>query len=296
MSNQLRNPAPMRGRRTIFEDLIIIAAKLPWQAGLVLALLSFIGLHIVALHFASPIVASASGDLGAIYTHTLLGTVGRLAQFIVPPALIIGAGTSAWRRSRASALVDSAEPGETAGAEALSWSDFEQLVAELFRRQGYAVTENLIGGPDGGVDLVLRKGSERTLVQCKHWRTQRVGASVVRELKGVMAARDISSGFVVTSGTFTDQARAFAAEARVGLVDGPRLMSIKRQLSPSASGQAARPSTVAGSATVGEGSIQPACPKCGTPMVRRRARRGSNAGGEFWGCKHYPGCRGTLSL
>ena len=273
-----------------------MAARLPWQAGLVLALLSFIGLHVVAVQFASPVVASSNGNLGAIYTHTLLATVARLAQFIVPPALIIGAGTSAWRRSRASALVDSAGPSQTIGAEALSWSDFEQLVAELFRRQGYAVTENLIGGPDGGVDLVLRKGSERTLVQCKHWRAQRVGASVVRELKGVMAARGISGGFVVSSGTFTDQARAFAAEARVGLVDGRQLISIRRQLSRSASGQAARPNTVAGTATVGEGSTQPACPKCGSPMVRRRARRGSNAGSEFWGCKHYPRCRGTLSV
>jgi restriction system protein len=198
----------MSRRRTVFEDLIIIATKLPWQAGLALALLSLIGLHIIAVYFASPIAASPNGNLGAIYTHTLLATVARLAQFIVPPALIIGAGTSAWRRSRACALVDSAELVDTADAEALSWSEFEQLVAELFRRQGYVVTENLIGGPDGGVDLALRKGDERALVQCKHWRAQRVGASVVRELKGVMAARGISGGFVVSSGTFTDQARA----------------------------------------------------------------------------------------
>jgi restriction system protein len=221
----------MPGRRTVFEDLIIMAAKLPWQAGLVLSLLSFISLHVIAAHFASPIVARGNGDLGATSTHALLATVARLAQFIVPPALIIGAGTSAWRRSRASALVDSAEPGETTGAKTLSWSEFEQLVAELFRRQGYAVAENLIGGPDGGVDLVLRKGNERALVQCKHWRTRRVGAPVVQELKGVMAARGISGGFVVSSGTFTDQAKAFAAEACVGLVDGPELMSIRRQLS-----------------------------------------------------------------
>lgn len=286
----------MSRRRTVFEDLIIIAAKLPWQAGLALALLSLIGLHIIAVYFASPIVASGKGNLGAIYTHTLLATVTRLAQFIVPPALIIGAGTSAWRRSRACALVDTAELGDTADAEALSWSEFEQLVAELFRRQGYVVTENLIGGPDGGVDLALRKGDERALVQCKHWRAQRVGASVVRELKGVMAARGISGGFVVSSGTFTDQAKAFAADARVGLVDGPQLMSIKHQLSRSASGQSAKPGTVAGFAAGSTGNTSPACPRCGTPMVRRRARRGSNAGGEFWGCKHYPGCRGTLSV
>lgn len=286
----------MRSRRTVFEDLIIIAGKLPWQAGLGLALLSFTGLHIIAVHLGLPVAAGGKGNFGAIYSHTFLAIVAKLAQFIVPPALLIGAGTSAWRRLRASALVDRPEPNEAAGAGVLSWSEFEQLVAELFRRQGYAVTENLIGGSDGGVDLVLRRGSERALVQCKHWRTQRVGASVVRELKGVMAARGIAAGFVVSSGTFTDQARAFAAEADIGLIDGLQLTSMRRQLSRSASGQAARSGTITGFAPRDESNRAPACPKCGTPMVRRRARRGSNAGGEFWGCKQYPGCRGTLSV
>lgn len=36
----------------------------------------------------------------------------------------------------------------------------------------------------------------------------------------------------------------------------------------------------------------PDCPKCGQPMVRRTARRGANAGGEFWGCSEFPRCRG----
>ena len=39
-------------------------------------------------------------------------------------------------------------------------------------------------GADGGIDLVLRKGSERFLVQCKQWRAYKVGVNVVRELYG----------------------------------------------------------------------------------------------------------------
>ncbi len=38
----------------------------------------------------------------------------------------------------------------------------------------------------------------------------------------------------------------------------------------------------------------PNCPKCGRPMVRRTARRGANAGSEFWGCSEYPRCRGIV--
>ncbi len=40
----------------------------------------------------------------------------------------------------------------------------------------------------------------------------------------------------------------------------------------------------------------PSCPKCGSSMVLRTAKRGSNAGNEFWGCEGYPQCRGIVSL
>jgi len=33
------------------------------------------------------------------------------------------------------------------------------------------------------------------------------------------------------------------------------------------------------------------CPKCGSAMVRRVAKRGENAGSEFWGCSTFPKCR-----
>ncbi len=39
----------------------------------------------------------------------------------------------------------------------------------------------------------------------------------------------------------------------------------------------------------------PNCPRCGSTMVRRTARRGRNAGGQFWGCPRFPRCKGTRS-
>ena len=38
----------------------------------------------------------------------------------------------------------------------------------------------------------------------------------------------------------------------------------------------------------------PKCPKCGGVMVLRTARRGPNAGNQFYGCKSYPRCKGTV--
>ena len=40
----------------------------------------------------------------------------------------------------------------------------------------------------------------------------------------------------------------------------------------------------------------PSCPKCNALMVKRRARRGDNAGEIFWGCTNYPDCKGTRPL
>lgn len=35
------------------------------------------------------------------------------------------------------------------------------------------------------------------------------------------------------------------------------------------------------------------CPRCGSRMVRRTARKGRRAGNQFWGCSRYPNCKGT---
>lgn len=38
------------------------------------------------------------------------------------------------------------------------------------------------------------------------------------------------------------------------------------------------------------------CPKCGSQMVRRVARKGSNSGKAFWGCPRYPSCNGVKGI
>jgi ATP-dependent DNA helicase RecQ len=42
--------------------------------------------------------------------------------------------------------------------------------------------------------------------------------------------------------------------------------------------------------------VSPKCPNCGSDMVLRTARRGPNAGNQFWGCSDYPSCKGTQDL
>jgi restriction system protein len=174
----------------------------------------------------------------------------------------------------------------------MSWREFEMLVGEAYRLQGYRVTETGGGGADGGIDLALTKGSEKFLVQCKQWKAYKVGVDVVRELYGVMAAKGATGGFVVTSGRFTDDAKAFAEGRNVQLLDGPKLFSMIKQAKLSLKATAQQPASKPHMAQP-KAAVEPICPQCGSGMVKRTARKGGNAGGEFWGCSKFPTCKGV---
>lgn len=40
----------------------------------------------------------------------------------------------------------------------------------------------------------------------------------------------------------------------------------------------------------------PPCPKCGNPMIKRKAKRGPKPGSLFWGCRRYPACTGLIPI
>ena len=296
------------GKTSPAENLMGIVAMLPWWVGVMLALVSYLLLHSVALQ---QVVATAQpgqiGQTGAIVTQTLWKTLASVGQVILPILCLGGAAMSAWRRrARRNLITDVAQSKATDALDGMSWREFEMLVGEGFRLQGYQVVETGGGCADGGVDLVLTKpgknGGEKFLVQCKQWRAFKVGVDVVRELYGVMAARGATGGFVVTSGRFTDEAISFASGRNVYLIDGPKLHGLIRQAKAGIDRSPARSSAnysaaVAPAEQPSPASMQAAsCPLCTKPMVRRTARRGANAGSEFWGCTGYPACRGRRPI
>lgn len=163
----------------------------------------------------------------------------------------------------------------------LSWQDFERYVGEAYRRKGYTVEETGPGA-DGGIDLIARKNGETVLVQCKHWRARRVGVRVARELFGLVKAQGAANGVLVTSGTFTPEALEFAKQTHLDLVDGEGLVRLTQGIPRplDAPDEHASPNET------------PSCPRCQSPMVKRKAKKGRHAGDEFWGCSKFPNCRG----
>ena len=116
-----------------------------------------------------------------------------------------------------------------------------------------------------------------------------------------MAAKGAAGGFVVTSGSFTQEAIDFASGRNIRLLDGPKLFGLIQQAKTAQAGagratrsSSARAAPVAVEAPAALKAIS--CPICSGAMVQRMAKRGDNAGKAFWGCTGYPSCRGTRPL
>lgn len=279
-----------RQKTSPLEEMILGVSKMPWWAGLTLALVSFLVLHAFA---SRPVpTVTGPGQLGAAMTSTMISTLARLGQYVFPFAFGLAGVVSAINSTRQKKLYDTVakRPG-VASLNEMSWGDFERLVSEFYRRKGYQVTREGGNGPDGGIDLVLRQNGETYLVQCKQWKAYKVGVQPVREFYGAMASRGVAGGYFVTSGEYTNEAKSFAQGLNLELVDGRKL----RQMIDIAQ-QLVQTRAEADSIVSPLAQISPVCPKCGAEMKRRMARQGNNAGNEFWGCTSYPKCNGIKPI
>lgn len=106
--------------------------------------------------------------------------------------------------------------------------EFERVVAEYYRRQGYTVEHCGTGGGgrrfDGGIDLKMYRDGEYTIVQCKRENALQVTHNVGHELLGVLMTERANRAIVVNAGEFTPYAWATAAKnPQLELIDGDRL-------------------------------------------------------------------------
>lgn len=209
------------------------------------------------------------------------GILGRLAD-----AVMRGLG-----RRRPSAPV--AVPVGADVIEGVGWNEFELRVAEGFRHRGYTVSETG-GGGGRTIDMVLTRGPERFLVDCKPWRSTAVGPAPVRELHRLVRLRRAAGGFVISSGTFTPEAQKLAEEQHIQLIDGTMLRELLE-----AREEKTQPVVVRRAGPFPDSTLPPSawrvraqpCPLCGGAMteVEREGRR-------LLACTHHPLCEGTREL
>ena len=281
----------MSRRRSGLADLLV---ALPWWVSALLAGGSY-GL----LAWVAPRLEIANPFLQPIAKTT--------APLLAPPlalAFLAVAAVSALMARRRRKLLDGQRDLDS--LRQATWQDFERLVGEVYRRQGYRVVETGGGGADGGVDLKLIKDGETWLVQCKRWRQEKVGVKVARELFGVVASERATGGILITTSTFTPEAEDFArgkplrliaGEALRRMVDGVRKGGGSPDASPAPAATPTEPKPkLAPSESNATAPVAPVCPQCKAPMVRRVARQGKSAGQAFWGCSRFPECRATQPI
>lgn len=262
-----------RRRQSLLDDL----SNAPWWVGVVAGVVGFVGIAYVlpSIEFNRPVLTGMARGLTHLAPIWLLICLG-------------GAGLSAlssWRNRRLYA-----SQRRSPNLSSVSWQEFEKLVAEHFRAQGYSVSESGGPQPDGGVDLRIVKDGEKYVVQCKNWKARQVGVPVVRELVGSITQEGAVGGFLVTSGAITTPARKLARDAGVQIIDGAALAN---QMQGADSAKVSS-NNRQGTSDVSARSIF--CPSCGSAMLVRTARRGKHVGAQFWGCSKYPQCRGVRPI
>ncbi len=117
----------------------------------------------------------------------------------------------------------------------LSPADFEDLVAEVFRRNGFDVMvtpRTRDGGKDilatynmGGIPCML-------IIECKRYaEDKKVGVGVIRQIHGTQQAEHYGKAVVVTTSSFSLDAKRFADDIKdmVVLVDRHKLMEMLNQ-------------------------------------------------------------------
>jgi restriction system protein len=264
-------------RESLFDILLIV----PWWVSAVLACIAYV---VLAFWIPASSEDSTSGSSVALASRTYALPLAGLF-------LLVGAASftrSLFLRRKFDALDGINEIRQ------LSWRQFESIVGEAFRRRGYTVMENAVDGPDGGVDLVLRKDGAKFYVQCKQWKQAKVGVKPIRELYGVISAGGAAGGFFVVSGDYTREAREFAVQCGIELIDGPMLSKMIEEAK--APEPFMDPTQRKRAVTMPIPVSDPDCPQCGGTMVLRTAKRGPQAGADFWGCQAYPQCRGTRAV
>jgi restriction endonuclease len=158
----------------------------------------------------------------------------------------------------------------TSDLRLLDAREFEWLVGEVFRREGWNVDEvGAHGKPDGNIDLRVSKGKDKAVVQCKRWTANLVGVDEIRRFAGTLMREGLTAkaGYFVTLSDFTEQAQAEAKQLGVVLIDGIDLYNRSEKL-----------------------RRRESCPNCEAPMTLDRSIHG------WWFRCTVPGCGGKRDL
>lgn len=266
------------------ESGLDVVVGMPWPFGFALGIVAYVMIRYGIGWYFSTHGGPLLKGVGQQLSDGLYAPIAWMALALCWIAAFVSYKKARQRR----ALLDTQTGLES--LRAMSWREFEMIVGEAFRRQGYVAEETGLGGADGGIDLVLYQGGRKTLVQCKQWRARQVSVSTVREMWGLAAHHEADAVKIVCTNDYTRDAAEFAAGKPIELMTGDDLLalvsSVQKQ-APSAPATAFQPySHHLTMAT-------PKCPRCDSGMM---IRMNGKSGKPFLGCPNFPKCRRTVEI
>ena len=143
---------------------------------------------------------------------------------------IFGVGClAAWRQWRApsSAKVQAV----LAQAADMPWRTFANALERAWQAEGYAV-RRLTGLQ---ADLCLEKAGQVTLVSARRWKAATHGVEPLRDLHAAAQAQDAQgSAYIALQGTVSDNARSYAREHGIALIEADALAALLLKAPPPA--------------------------------------------------------------
>lgn len=201
----------------------------------------------------------------------------------------------------------------------MTWQEFEDAIAQLFRNLGYQVKQTPRSS-DGGKDAILVKDDIKYVLECKSG-AQSIGRPDIQKFHSAMIHEGAVEGFYVNTGKFSPPAIEYAKEHKVKLYDRHTFSSLIAEAYPVP--EPARPAKtmclkcgeivelpvqesktsslcpaghhVESTISLADlGVLAPGvtyCKKCNSPMRIRKGYRG-----QFLGCSRYPKCKFTCRV
>ena len=199
----------------------------------------------------------------------------------------------------------------------MTWQEFEDAVAQLFRNLGYQVKQTPRSG-DGGKDAILVKDGTKYVLECKSG-AQCIGRPDLQKFFAAMHHEGAVEAFYVNTGKFSPQAIEYAKTWAVTLYDRDtfptlvtkaypvpeparfakticlkcgEIVELPVQESKTSLLCPAGHSVVSTISLADLGVFTPGvtyCKKCSSPMRIVKGYRG-----HFLGCSRYPKCRFTM--
>ena len=163
------------------------------------------------------------------------GLTGGVAAALLPAAyvpygvfgaapFVVTAVISGWRQLRAPS--DTRIQATLVAVATLPWPAFADAIEQAWRRDGHAVER--LSRRDA--DFELSKAGRICIVSCKRWKAARTGIEPLRELRAAQLAREAPESIYVTIGEMSDNARQFAKDKGIRVLQGIELAQLLRDL------------------------------------------------------------------